>query len=1043
MNSKHRQSIHWFSPLLAMTLWCACPTRVWPQSITATIPVGSASKAVAINKVTNRIYVADFLGATGVTVIDGTTHSTTTVPAGFRPLAMAVNEVTNKIYVVNEGGIVFAKGSITVIDGVTNASTTVVDPHAVGPRSLAVNPSTNKIYVANLFSGNVTVIDGATNSTTTVTDPHVSGLGAVALAVNSVTNRIYVVNNNTDRAVTNPGNVTVIDGATNLTTTITDPKAFFPSDVAVNAVTNKIYVANAGDYPSGNNHGNVTVIDGGTNVTTTITDPNALNPGGVDSRGFAVAVDSTTNKIYVTNEGSNNITVIDGATNSTTTVTDPNALFPVAAAVDEATNTVYVANGGCGFGNGCSNPGSVTVINGGTNSVTTLIDPKASAPDAVAVNPITNQIYVANGSSNVTIIGGSVPATAHTVSVLLAGNGGGTVTSNPVGINCGTSCAASFATGTAVRLIPSSSPGSEFSGWSGPCTGTSSCDVTADADQFVTATFNSTGPMQVAVPNVLGQTQAAAATAIAGVGLVVGTVTQQSSSTVVSGEVSSESPAAGTNVASGSAVNFVVSTGGSSGGSSGGSGGGSSGGSGGGSSGGSGGGGAFDWLTLGALLGFLCLGLRRSTHERFGSLRPGKSCLAVIIVLVAPHQLFGQVPPARPTSYAVENLGTLGGTQSAAYGINNEGWVTGAANLPGDQNEHPFLWREGTMIDLGTPGGPNGSAGFPFKNDRGLVAAFGQTSTTDPLGETWNFYCTVSGNLCEGTNLIQRGFLWVDGFKVPMPTLGGNNNTAVVANNLGQVVGFAETATVDPNCVAPQVLDYEAVIWTPWDKRIQELPPYPGDSIGAAIGINDRGQVVGTSGACGPATPAVGAHALLWQDGVAIYLGSLGGATDNLAYAINDRGQVVGVSDLPGDTTAHAFFWQNGTMTDLGTLPGDVFSVAFSINNHAQVVGQSCDVNFNCRALLWQDGVMTDLNTLTPPGSPLYLLSANDLNDHGEIVGQAFNQSDGSVPAFLLVPTKREGEAVRPNVQTSGRVLLAESIRSRFQQGRGLMGLGR
>jgi len=71
----------------------------------------------------------------------------------------------------------------------------------------------------------------------------------------------------------------------------------------------------------------------------------------------------------------------------------------------------------------------------------------------------------------------------------------------------------------------------------------------------------STGPAQVAVPNVVGDTQAAATTAITGAGLVVGTVTMASSATVASGSVISENPSAGTNVSSGSAVNLVVSTG--------------------------------------------------------------------------------------------------------------------------------------------------------------------------------------------------------------------------------------------------------------------------------------------------------------------------------------------------------------------------------------------------------------------------------------------------------------------------------------------------
>src|SRR6184192_469545 len=71
----------------------------------------------------------------------------------------------------------------------------------------------------------------------------------------------------------------------------------------------------------------------------------------------------------------------------------------------------------------------------------------------------------------------------------------------------------------------------------------------------------SSGPAQVAVPNVVGQTQAAAASAITGAGLTVGAVTMQSSSTVASGSVISESPPAGTKVASGSPVNLVVSSG--------------------------------------------------------------------------------------------------------------------------------------------------------------------------------------------------------------------------------------------------------------------------------------------------------------------------------------------------------------------------------------------------------------------------------------------------------------------------------------------------
>src|SRR5215472_992969 len=80
--------------------------------------------------------------------------------------------------------------------------------------------------------------------------------------------------------------------------------------------------------------------------------------------------------------------------------------------------------------------------------------------------------------------------------------------------------------------------------------------------------------------------------------------------------------------------------------------------------------------------------------------------VVVIAALIAQAQASG-----RRDRYVVVNLGTLGGTFSSAYGINNLGWVIGAANLAGDQTEHPVLWRDGSIIDLGTLGGENGAAG--------------------------------------------------------------------------------------------------------------------------------------------------------------------------------------------------------------------------------------------------------------------------------------------------------------------------------------------
>ena len=78
---------------------------------------------------------------------------------------------------------------------------------------------------------------------------------------------------------------------------------------------------------------------------------------------------------------------------------------------------------------------------------------------------------------------------SHALTVIKTGTGTGTVTSTPPGINCGPTCSYNFDEDTLVTLTAAPAAGSTFSGWSGACTGTGTCQVMMDAAKSVTASF--------------------------------------------------------------------------------------------------------------------------------------------------------------------------------------------------------------------------------------------------------------------------------------------------------------------------------------------------------------------------------------------------------------------------------------------------------------------------------------------------------------------------------------------------------------------------
>ena len=139
----------------------------------------------------------------------------------------------------------------------------------------------------------------------------------------------------------------------------------------------------------------------------------------------AVAVNPTTNMVYVADADVGTLTVINGATNTATTL-PTGAPNTTALAVNPTTNTIYalyLGSQSSGLGGIVVTPGSIAVINGVTNTVTTTIALPVLGSH-IAVNPVTNQIYVStlneigNGAIvNVTVIDGSTNAITATVSI--------------------------------------------------------------------------------------------------------------------------------------------------------------------------------------------------------------------------------------------------------------------------------------------------------------------------------------------------------------------------------------------------------------------------------------------------------------------------------------------------------------------------------------------------------------------------------------------------------------------------------------------------
>ena len=143
-----------------------------------------------------------------------------------------------------------------------------------------------------------------------------------------------------------------------------------------------------------------------------------------------------------------------------------------------------IGSGGCGCTDGGGGGG---FYGGGRGPFGSSDGDGGGGGSGFVVAGVTGTTTVGAGSIGDGLI--TITYAARTLTVAIQGDGSGTVTSSPAGIDCGSDCAAAYADGTVVTLAATADVGAVFVSWTGACTGSATCVVTMDKSQSVTATF--------------------------------------------------------------------------------------------------------------------------------------------------------------------------------------------------------------------------------------------------------------------------------------------------------------------------------------------------------------------------------------------------------------------------------------------------------------------------------------------------------------------------------------------------------------------------
>jgi probable HAF family extracellular repeat protein len=376
--------------------------------------------------------------------------------------------------------------------------------------------------------------------------------------------------------------------------------------------------------------------------------------------------------------------------------------------------------------------------------------------------------------------------------------------------------------------------------------------------------------------------------------------------------------------------------------------------------------------------------------------------------------------------------------------LNNKGQVVGSSrhyrqNKLYNDGYRGFIWQQGRFKALETFGtdatgyGVNIPAGINNKGqvagssiyydkkgiDKGLHAFLGSPEPKDIHPGSSGFVTSEANAINDNGQAAGIGRLYKNGMdkglslllwtKGKAKNLSSPVDFVTAMNNSGQVVGNTSDQ-----------LGYYAFIW--FNDKLQYTGSLGVDSGGFgesfAIGINDKGEVIGYSSKFDSAGNWLGGHAFLWVNGVMQDLGALSIDPDGVGYsfpvAINVTGEIIGfgyVFDGYDYKGQHAIMWLNGKLTDMGVLGIDAYGTESSypnaINATGQIVGYSSysenGVAKGDRAFIYQNGKMLDLNTLLPATSLWVLDNGMAINDQGQITAHAYLKSDETVKGYVLL----------------------------------------